>query len=75
VEFLLDTLRRGSTVVCANVPLTGGHAACATSTLVASTSAHVISASYSGDSSNLGSTSSVVEQLILGDAVFKNGFE
>ena len=39
------------------------------------TSAHAISASYSGDSNNLGSISSVVEQMILGDEVFKSGFE
>jgi uncharacterized delta-60 repeat protein len=69
------TFRDGGTVICANVTLASGHATCATSTLAASTSAHAISASYSGDGNNLGSVSSIVEQTILGDMIFKSGFE
>jgi Bacterial Ig-like domain (group 3) len=69
------TFSDGGTVICAQVTLASGHATCETSTLSASTSAHAISASYTGDSNNLGSISSVVEELILGDKIFKDGFE
>ncbi len=69
------TFNDGSTVICANVTLASGHASCSTATLVAGTSSHAISASYSGDANNLGSLSSVLQQSVLGDEVFKSGFE
>ena len=69
------TFSDGSIVICANVTLSSGHATCVTSTLAASTTPHPVSAYYSGDVNNLGSVSAVIEQMILGDEVFKNGFE
>jgi uncharacterized delta-60 repeat protein len=69
------TFYDGNAVICANVTLVGAHAACSSSTLAAGTSAHAVSAIYSGDGNNYGSISSVVEQVILGDEIFKNGFE
>jgi hypothetical protein len=69
------TFSDGSTVICANVALASGRAACTTSTLAGSTTAHAISANYTGDANNLGSISSVVEQLILGNEIFKGSFE
>jgi hypothetical protein len=69
------TFNDGSTVVCANAALTSGHASCSTATLAAGTATHAISASYSGDGNNLGSISTVLQQSVLGDEVFKSGFE
>jgi hypothetical protein len=69
------TFNDGSTVICANVTLASGHASCSTATLAAGISTHAISASYSGDANNLGSVSSVLQQSVLGDEVFKSGFE
>jgi Bacterial Ig-like domain (group 3) len=69
------TFNDGGTVVCANATLASGHASCSTATLAAGTSTHAISASYSGDAGNLGSISSVLQQSVLGDEVFKSGFE
>ena len=47
---------------CATVPLAGGSAQCATSALTAGT--HSITAVYSGDATNAGSTSAVLSQAI-----------
>ncbi len=69
------TFNDGSIVICANVALASAHASCSTATLVAGTSTHAVSASYSGDANNLGSVSSVLQQSVLGDEVFKSGFE
>jgi hypothetical protein len=69
------TFSDGSTVICANAVLTSAHATCSTSTLSGSISTHAISASYSGDANNLGSISSVLQQSVLGDEVFKSSFE
>ena len=69
------TFSDGKTVICANVTLISGHATCATSTLAAATVAHAISARYSGNTGSLGSTSGVLEQKVLGDPIFHNGFE
>jgi hypothetical protein len=44
------------------VPLAGGSAQCATSALTAGT--HSITAVYSGDATNAGSTSAVLSQAI-----------
>ena len=69
------TFTDGNAVICANAMLTSGHATCSTSTLSAGIPTHAISASYSGDANNLGSISSVLQQAVLGDEVFKGGFE
>ncbi len=69
------TFYDGSTAVCANVGLTSGHASCSTAALAAGIPTHAISASYSGDATNLGSVSSVLQQSVQGDEVFKSGFE
>jgi uncharacterized delta-60 repeat protein len=69
------TFSDGGTVICDDVTLASGHASCESSTLAANTSAHAMSASYSGDSNNLGSVSGVLEQVVLGNEIFKNGFE
>ncbi|MEO7015750.1 MAG: Ig-like domain repeat protein [Leifsonia sp.] len=69
------TFSDGTTVICANVALVSSHASCATSTLAGTIAAHAINASYSGNTGTLGSTSSVLEQQILGDPIFHNGFE
>jgi hypothetical protein len=50
------------TTICSMVPLTSGVAQCATSTLPLNTDAIV--ATYSGDSNNIGSTSSTLSQAI-----------
>ncbi len=69
------TFNDGNTVICASVSVVNSHASCSTSTLAGTIAAHAISAIYSGDANNLGSVSSVLEQRILGDGVFKSGFE
>jgi large repetitive protein len=56
------TFYRGTTVMCANVGLTGGKAPCVDATLKVGT--HAITAVYSGDTDYLGSTSSILTQKV-----------
>ena len=52
----------GSTVLCANVVLVSGSAACATTALSVGT--HSITAIYSGDANNAGTTSAPLPQVV-----------
>jgi M6 family metalloprotease-like protein/uncharacterized repeat protein (TIGR02543 family) len=56
------TFNDGSTAVCSTVSLSAGQALCATSSL--SMGSHSITAVYSGDGSNAGSTSNTLTQII-----------
>lgn len=71
----------GVDVLCANVPLVGGSATCTTSALTvpdgSGGAAFDLSATYSGDSNNVGSSTGTLSIYVLDatDALFRNGFE
>lgn len=66
------TFYDGVSTICGSVAMSGGQAACTTNSLSVGT--HSITATYSGDGNNGGSTSAALSQSVLQTYIFLNQF-
>jgi hypothetical protein len=66
------TFKDGSNSLCANLAMNNGGATCTTNSLAAGS--HSLTAVYSGDGNNSGSTSAVVTQTVQGSVLNLNQF-